>query len=501
MEQLPHHAADEGTLAPEECGGKDRKQQRVVRQPEPETIESEKWKVKSGKCIGRGGAEEVEGEGESEPAEDGRHGIGHAVVALADEVTEQHAGAVARQSAPRAGHIANLRHQQHIDKHQHTTADGAHDGAPVGLRRQLVPEGEVEIDAHEYLGHHDDGDSPQALPVVAPDDVAEHVHIAHHHHEGQQGEHDEILHHEGLTLFRLLTFSSGKDKRLVGIAEGLGNHSHNHGNLHAGAVDAQLLTHIGTGIEEGEEYLVQHLVEDAHNAEDEQWPGVLEHALQKWKVESGKFKVFEFAPEAEGDEGGAEEVDIEDIADIVLLIVPLHEGQVLQFGCHEEDEEVEGDVEDDEGELQCGEFPRLVLVTQSGKEQRLEGIQRNDDGHHRNILGVSPVAHSIGDGAQQSENTKNEKETHRAHRAQSGGENILAILAFLIREIEEGGLHAEGENHQQQGSIGVDVGDDAIATRGSGDMVGVEGNEQVVEEPANDAAQAIDDRVGEKLFQ
>ena len=81
MEQLPHHAADEGTLAPEECGGKDRKQQRVVRQPEPETIESEKWKVESGKCIGRGGAEEVEGEGESEPAEDGRHGIGHAVVA------------------------------------------------------------------------------------------------------------------------------------------------------------------------------------------------------------------------------------------------------------------------------------------------------------------------------------------------------------------------------------------------------------------------------------
>jgi hypothetical protein len=32
-------------------------------------------------------------------------------------------------------------------------------------------------------------------------------------------------------------------------------------------------------------------------------------------------------------------------------------------------------------------------------------------------------------------------------------------------------------------------------------MVGVEGNEQVVEEPAHDAAQAIDDRVGEKLFQ
>ena len=69
MEQLPHHAADEGTLAPEECGGKDRKQQRVVRQPEPEIVDMHK---------SAGG---VEDKGESEPAEDGRHGIGHAVVA------------------------------------------------------------------------------------------------------------------------------------------------------------------------------------------------------------------------------------------------------------------------------------------------------------------------------------------------------------------------------------------------------------------------------------
>ena len=99
-------------------------------------------------------------------------------------------------------------------------------------------------------------------------------------------------------------------------------------------------------------------------------------------------KIFQFAPEAEGDEGGAEEVDIEDVADVVLLVVPLHQGQVLELGGQEEDEEVEGDVHDDEGELQGGELPRFVFETQACKEDGLEGVERHDDGHDGDVLGV-----------------------------------------------------------------------------------------------------------------
>ena len=45
----PYHAADKGALAPEKGGEEKGEEQRVVGQTEPETIESEKWKVESGK--------------------------------------------------------------------------------------------------------------------------------------------------------------------------------------------------------------------------------------------------------------------------------------------------------------------------------------------------------------------------------------------------------------------------------------------------------------------
>ena len=192
---------------------------------------------------------------------------------------------------------------------------------------------------------------------------------------------------------------------------------------------------------------------------------------------------------------------VEDVSDVVLLVVPLHQGQVLELGGQEEDEEVEGDVHDDEGELQGGELPRLVLEAQACEKDGLEGVEGDDDGHGGYILRVVGVAHGRGDGAEQRHHRQHEQHADAAHGAEGGGEDAADVGALAVGEVEEGGLHAEGEDDQQEGGVGVDVGDDAVAAGGSGDVVGVERHEQVVEEPADDAAEAVDDRIGKEFLQ
>ena len=437
LQKFVHYPADQGAFAVEEGCEEDRQQEGVVGQAEPEVVDMDK---------GAGG---IQREGEGEPAEDGGDGIGHAVVALADEVAEEDAGAVAGEAAPGAGHVADARDEEDVDKDEHGATDGAHDSAPVGFGGELVPEGEVEVDAHENFRHHDDGHGTEAVPVVALDDVAEEVHVADDDHERQKGEHDEVFHYKCLAFFALLALPSGKHKGLISIAESLGDHCHNHGDFDAGAVDAELFVHVGAGIEEGEEDFVEHLVEDAHDTEDEQGPGVAEHALKQLKIEDGESEILEFAPEAEGHQGGAQEVDIEDVADVVLLVVPLHEGEVLALGGHEEDEKVEPDVEDDKGEFECGEFPGFVFETQACEEDGLEGVERHDDSHDGDVLGVGLIAHGGGNGAEEEEDGEDEEEADGAYGGEGCGEDLPAVGALLVGEVEDGGLHAEGEDDQE----------------------------------------------------
>ena len=98
-----------------------------------------------------------EGQGEGKVGEYALHVVGDRVIVLTDEVGEQHGCAVARNATPCTGYVAIARHEDDVDGKQHRAGDDRHDGAPVGLVVELVPEGEVEVDPHENLGHHHDG--------------------------------------------------------------------------------------------------------------------------------------------------------------------------------------------------------------------------------------------------------------------------------------------------------------------------------------------------------
>ena len=128
---------------------------------------------------------------------------------------------------------------------------------------EFVPEREVEIDAHENFGHHHDGHHTQAFPIVALDNVFQDGHVHHHGEERQQSEDNEVFHHLGLGLPVFFVALAAEDKRLVGVAEGLRNHRHDHRDFHAGAINAELHFAFLAGHDKTVANLVGHLVEDA----------------------------------------------------------------------------------------------------------------------------------------------------------------------------------------------------------------------------------------------
>ena len=125
----------------------------------------------------------------------------------------------------------------------------------------------------------------------------------------------------------VLVLDASKDDGLVGKAEGLRNHSHNHGYLRAGTVDAQLLAHVAALVEVGEEHLVGRLVQDSGNAQYQDRPGVAEHGAQQFHVElPAESRVFR--NQADGKHGSTRQVDIEHIAHVLAVhVVEINEVQ------------------------------------------------------------------------------------------------------------------------------------------------------------------------------
>ena len=228
-----------------------------------------------------------EGGGKEYIGTDGLEVVGNGVLLLADEIGEKHAGGIATESCPCTGDVAVAGYEDDIDCQQYQTSDDREQGTPQCLVAELVPEGEVEVDAHHDFGSHDDGDDDETFPIVlvADEQHLEDVEPCDDAKEAEEGEDDEILHAKDVGLDGIvLVFRLIEDDGLVGITERLREHCHNHGNLGCGSVDAKLAYTFGTRDEEGVDDLVHGLVEDAGNAEDEHGITIFEHAAEELTV-------------------------------------------------------------------------------------------------------------------------------------------------------------------------------------------------------------------------
>ena len=70
--------------------------------------------------------------------------------------------------------------------------------------------------------------------------------------------------------------------------------------------------------------------------------------------------------------------------------------------------------------------------------------------------------------------------------------NLFGVLALLVDEAEESGLHSVGQDDEEQRRVGVHVGDDTITTTGGANLCRVEWHKQIVQESADDTAHTID---------
>ena len=105
------------------------------------------------------------------------------------------------------------------------------------------------------------------------------------------------------------------------------------------------------------------------------------------------------------------------------------------------------------------------------------------------------IAHSGSNGLQQGQHHGDGGQRREGKHPQRSGVDALWLLAFAAHKAEEGGLHAKRQQDNEDGDVGIDIGDDSIlAARGS--KTGrLNGHQQVVDESGNDARQTVDGRV------
>ena len=99
------------------------------------------------------------------------------------------------------------------------------------------------------------------------------------------------------------------------------------------------------------------------------------------------------------------------------------------------------------------------------------------------------VAEPVGDGLREDRAEHDEEGGGDEQRPHHGA--IDAVLdAVVLRELEEGGLHAVGEDHDEEARPGVEFAHDTVVG-GVAEKIGVERHEQVVEQPAEHGGAAV----------
>ena len=271
----------------------------------------------------------------------------------------------------------------------------------------------------------------------------------------------------------VLVLHACKHDGLVGIAESLRDHGHDHGYLRGRSVDAELFLCVGTFIYMGEQHLVGSLVQYACDAENQDGPCVAQHAAQQLAVEHVA-EARELLEHAEGERGRAGQVDVEGIAHVSAV----EQGKV---------DYVERYAHEDVQQLECGKLQCFLLLPQIGEGNAQEGVDGHGDGHHPHVVRMVGIAHEPAQRTDEQQHQRHEPSRHGAHADERGRIDAHGVFVRLVGEAEVGGLHAEGEQHHDECRVGIDVGDDTIAARSCRKRSRVERHKQVVQEAANDA--------------
>ena len=163
---------------------------------------------------------------------------------LPQEIAYHHDHEVGAECRPRRAHVASGdaygSHKDDVKPGHDDEAQQRQVHAPARVVGEFVPQAQVEEHAEAQLGGHHHRYDAQPFPVAGCYEVAQQRQEVHHAQEDDQPEQHEAFHGRGIRLTPVFArfFASGKDKGLVGVAEGLRKHYHDYRYLHVGGIDA-----------------------------------------------------------------------------------------------------------------------------------------------------------------------------------------------------------------------------------------------------------------------
>ena len=171
---------------------------------------------------------------------------------------------------------------------------------------------------------------------------------------------------------------------------------------------------------------------------------------------------------------------------------------MLYFLEHKENQQVEYDAGDDERELERKETPGAVLLPEAAEHNGLKSIHSCDGCKAGYVFGMVGIAHQIRNGMQQAENQREKGQSDAPYHKERSRIDLLFVLALLGSKTEQRGLHAESQKGKEQGGISVEVGHDSVSSASRRYLIGIDRYQQIVQEPANDAAEPIKSRIFQK---
>ncbi len=239
----------------------------------------------------------------------------------------------------------------------------------------------------------------------------------------------------------------------------------------------------------GEQDLVSHLIEYAHEAEQQQRHRIRQHPAGESPVKPVA-DAPDFGDEPQRHRRRADEVGkeyqphaaVESPVDVRQAVHPWH---------HQEDEEVERDIGKDECHLEAHKLDRATLLPQAGEHDGLERVQPRNQGETGDILRMVAIAHRPGYRPEERHHQRDKHQRDSSDHAEGVAVHHSPVLTALARETEECRLHPERQQREQQGRIGIEVGDYAVPAALGGNLVGVQRDKQIVEKSPDYAAYPV----------
>ena len=164
----------------------------------------------------------------------------------------------------------------------------------------------------------------------------------------------------------------------------------------------------------------------------------------------------------------------------------------MQRWQHNQIKNIQDDVQSDVADLNRCKLEWLMEIAQIGHRDGDESIDGYGDKHYPDVLRMVGIAHGCRDGVDETADDGSEDERRGAHHTQRRGVDAVGIFTLLAHEAEEGGLHAVGQQDDEQRNIGIDVGDDTVLTARGTEALGLDRHQKIVDETGNNARKPID---------